>query len=978
MMKPNTKELRTALRAKNPSKSYGSLWIESNPRRDGRFYVHYKECADGIPFDQFCNEYGINSDYISTSERVVTESETIQGVNRLKNNTIQRLEYGNNSQIISDYARKITAPFEVAQSLIRPIDWYEVNQRKVRTPSFQIGCKHFIPNQKNDKGEKTTLKFWVYTVHNYLFPLHHLGDKARDRRLLENKKHFVFCEGENDVNCFNYHFQDTPFFAVTVGGVQAWTKATEQKKYLNELLPNAKWITLFDNDLAGNSTIVEGTVRAHVFKNENKGFDVCDAFQKYPNAKELILLALNDATIDKSITINVDNYIGEKFDEVVDYIANSRKVLIHANTGTGKTYFVGNMANEITFQKLGIQRIIYVVPRRLLSMDISKDLTKRGVSAIILKRSHAKCDLLDYKVVITTVDSLPLLDTLLDSSLVVLDEPQKHESDMSFRIVPRNILSRLDFAAKVVAITATPNLDLYKILGFSYMRVNAEKRTKHVKVTFLSFDKMTYVAAILGQIKGKTAILLQDKSDLYEIQRALPHLESIVICADTVEHVMTQDLAQFDLFLCTSVVDAGINFHFHIDTFIAPFATRVCDLAQFVGRNRTDLERNLIALRKNSEKEPEKMGTSNFFKAAAQIQKCCDTCNESQNDIPYEKYDRKPMETVYTYYNNNMYCIDYLTLANNCYVHPLTFDEMFERLRGFDDAFQSFEIRTGFENIQLEQLAKEEAKVTRKEREAVKIEVLQQISNDVETFCQVIANGTKSESLKEQIEIHCKLHPKAEINLINKDCQYSQVLAVGEKLVKQYVDIVQFHTPKSTAFLGLPELQKTRFKAVLMTQLQLKDTKSGKEHVLRREKLKGLKTVLESLKASKTIDLKQFVKAVEKHGIYGDEIDRKATHLDAKLLRIYEIYDYDEIRDDVTDNLTGLRLKKAWTLDAIKAIYDGESDFIEIQDAEKLAKKSEMKAIRQNEKDDKIALKNYDKLEKFKQKFAEKLEKKSA
>jgi hypothetical protein len=213
------------------------------------------------------------------------------------------------------------------------------------------------------------------------------------------------------------------------------------------------------------------------------------------------------------------------------------------------------------------------------------------------------------------------------------------------------------------------------------------------------------------------------------------------------------------------------------------------------------------------------------------------------------------------------------------------------------------------------------------------------------------------------------LHPEAEINLINEGCQYSQVLTIGEKLVKQYVDIVQFHTPKSSAFLGLTELQKTRFKAVLMTQLQLKDTKSGKEHVLRREKLKNLKTVLADLRYKHITDLKLFVKAVEKHGIYGDEIDRKATHLDAKLLRIYEIYDYEEIRDDVTDNLTGLRLKKAWTLDAIKAIYDGDGIFWENR-AELEDVADYKKDQKQTAKDEKIALKNAEKLEKLKEKDA--------
>ncbi len=182
-------------------------------------------------------------------------------------------------------------------------------------------------------------------------------------------------------------------------------------------------------------------------------------------------------------------------------------------------------------------------------------------------------------------------------------------------------------------------------------------------------------------------------------------------------------------------------------------------------------------------------------------------------------------------------------------------------------------------------------------------------------FCQAVANVTKSKKLKDKIIGTFGVNESVVIS--------TELVAKSEKIVSRYMSVLEYHTPQSTDFLSLTDSEAAQMKAVLMTQsdLNLNSSEGTPLQTERRHKTIELKRKLAKLKHNDVTDLNKLLKAVESCGIYGDEIDRKMTRLDAKLLRIYELYQYDEIRDG-KKNLIGLRLQKAWTLEAIKNAYD--------------------------------------------------------
>jgi Helicase conserved C-terminal domain/Type III restriction enzyme, res subunit len=641
-------ELRQALRAKYPQSKFQSVYLSKTPYQ-GEYTVYYASQGIQMPFTAFCDHFGIDPQSIKTEaiEILDEDNNALKGVNQFKKNILSDVGYLPKhsllyKKIIADYAVKCSIPMDYAETIIRPVEWVRyVNDpsKKHYKPAYLIGSHFFTPDSVNAIGELHTAKMPVYTVHNLLYPLFHLTDKKRDERLLEGKEHFILLEGQNDCNAFNYHFKDTIYFAVTVGGVKNWINAKIQLDYLKSLRPSALFFTLFDNDDAGLGTELPFATKllwTTLFKTElKKGFDVCDAFQTFPNAKALILKELqtvrtqvenekaflaeceaeapvlvkqtkrtairtntyNDEVRYKSII--VDKYLDEKRNELIHNLLDAKRLLIHGHTELGKTTLFKNLSEDKRLMELlNIQHIILVTPRVMLADEMYK--SSDSIHTVLARGRHfSVTDITpENKLIITNIDNIGKLTAILPKSLLIVDESHKATSDSSFRNQQNVLFDILHLAPYVIMMTATPDMNICNYLNFSYLHCSSLYRTQHkkFKVYYIPFEKnKDYLPCYLSNIaerKHQRHLVYQDSKDLLEIaaQKCTEMgLKSVIITRETCQQLVQEGLEKlekYDVLLCTSIADAGIDLKFKIDCVHTPFHMNTRDIVQAMGRGR--------------------------------------------------------------------------------------------------------------------------------------------------------------------------------------------------------------------------------------------------------------------------------------------------------------------------------------------------------------------------------------------------------
>jgi hemerythrin-like domain-containing protein len=673
-------------------------------------------------------------------------------------------------------------------------------------------------------------------------------------------------------------------------------------------------------------------------KERQKVIEIENNYKKIENQKHLISKYLSSGCL------NVDRYISEKKDILIDFLCGFDRVLLHANTNTGKTYFVGTLINETTFQLLGIDRIIYVVPRRLLGSDIANELSKIVNTAFIDGSANQSeiAHALMCKIVVVTMDSLTKFDNVLSSSLLVLDEIQKNESDTTFRSAPNNILERLHIPKKVLAITATPNIVLYKELGFQYIYLNSLNRNKGVRTRFVNFDKLvgkenkaTYKEMICREIEstqGKCVVLLNNKTDLQIIKDTIVSKKCVLITSDTYESVLQNDvsnkekISDFDVILCTSILDAGVNLRFHIEKFITKFDTKTYDAVQLLGRDRIGIINELVILRKTVFDFIPPKAQPSFERVVYEAQLQSSILNECQNlNNLYNDNSKQDAvkygESRYVFFSklNNRYETDYFALGNDCYTHPQSETDYFAALQNYDNAFKEMSIEyIDFKIDTKQDLADNLEAVTtdvKNNNDCAKQKAIELIASDLKGVANTVSKFTKNVNLKKRLE---PIKGASSIEIDNETRPFA------EKALSKYVNINECFEVKNTAFLGMSELDYKSFKSVLLTQIELKaDPKTLTPLELKRQKAtKSLQKMLTELRKKHVTSISKYIKVVENCSINGIETTEKLETLEGKLQRIFELFDFERIEKD--GFLTGLELKQRWSLDLIESVFDCE------------------------------------------------------
>jgi hypothetical protein len=711
--KPNIHGLRNELRARYPSSKFQTVYLSKNSF-NGEYTVYYASKRIKLPFSQFCEQFEIDATAIEKEVVYALQerSDLPKSVNQMKANVLFDVGFLPKhavlyKKIISDYAAKCSIPIDYAETLIRPVEWVRYandTSKKIYKPAYLIGSHFFTPNSKNSKNELYTAKMPVYTVDNYLFPLLHLNDSKRDEDLLDGKEHFVLLEGQNDCNCFNYHFKDTIYFAVTVGGVKNWTGANVQLEYLRSLRPDAQFFTLFDNDHAGKTTLLPFATTVHwnsIFKVELKeGFDVCDAFQSFSHAKDSILSELSRVFLATMPARKILGKLGDYLSTVLENhnipidIAHFKNTIVISNTGSGK----GRIIEQLC--KKGIN--ICVFPLNMVVEQMTARIKGAGCNVFAYHGTGPILESLSTNHAITTTyASFPKLvrklyekygAAFLKEINILWDEFQNFTTSASPNFMLGDLnrcINLFDKFASFTGFTGTfvPNTHPF-LASLSRFEIDIPIKKPILDMFVCDNTILSIIEKVRKHVANgeKVAILLNDKgAKLDKLVAGLKDIKIAVLNSDTKDSIDFQSIVKDEkvsddvkVIISTTVLKEGANVLNEIDhVYIDSKRFNLYDIWQFINRFRTSIKTGMLEVHIMCTKMEafEKVAAFDFYAEANKIrednQSIIDTISKIHDAALKEKFldAYKLMDGVPIYYNeiDNALEIDELYLNFLCY-----------------------------------------------------------------------------------------------------------------------------------------------------------------------------------------------------------------------------------------------------------------------------------------------------------------------
>jgi hypothetical protein len=504
------------------------------------------------------------------------------------------------------------------------------------------------------KTKKQT--FFFQNSGHYVFGLSNLPTEQRNRFTL------FITEGEDDTNCINANLQNFGYCAITGGSAAA----TFGENWIEKLKQEFKSVVSFlDNDAAGHKNSLRNAkkyglpfVEFNQFPELTACKDICDIYQKHgveklktvcDFAKKFKNCVVSDNEslaphLADVLKLDIGNYLADKTDYLKLLTGLYPKMLLQSKTGTGKTTFIIDLAKDKAFlNALGVERILFAVPRCAIGEQMElKKCQERGVNAVFVNGKTGYDDIeaaahSDFS--IWTFDQLPKAKRLLSTSLLVIDELHKLESDNSFRgDVCDNLFALLPSAKRVLAMSATPIFEMCigdqlnekhigderNLLNFKLLQVQSQHRQiKNLQPIYYDARKrqmdalMHHVEHVANVDEGKAVIFLNDVKKL-ETAADLIHARLGVGAATILSSKTPQYSEENDIYrrlkngealpddlkfiLCTSFADCGVDFDFPVSSVAFFGKTNTADLTQGMARPRHkgDVNANLNVYRYKS------------------------------------------------------------------------------------------------------------------------------------------------------------------------------------------------------------------------------------------------------------------------------------------------------------------------------------------------------------------------------------------
>jgi hypothetical protein len=375
-----------------------------------------------------------------------------------------------------------------------------------------------------------------------------------------------------------------------------------------------------------------------------EGKDICDLYQHKTATKDgktLLLESLIESyTLTKPTAYSLTTkYLSSKSkyldasqkDLVFGILIRSKKLMVQAPTGAGKTTLIKAMFDDLLSRLNGVERLIFCVPTLAILEQIKADLTASNTDFCSLSGSTTNemwNEAAHAKIILTTqkqIENIP--KTSIQTSCLIIDETHTLTNDVSYRYDTCYTAFKAAQTAKYcLCLSATPPA-YYSNFGFEYLKLDVAQTQKKT-VNFIKFEAekaSERASATLQFIKEKskegTVAVFQNDVDSHENYVELlerdglkctiisskearykdenPHYQSIVK-----DGVFDGDV---DVVFFTSLLEAGVSIKSNVQNLLCLSKVDTDQLAQIIARFRhtdtTNSELNIFIASKYDGKD---------------------------------------------------------------------------------------------------------------------------------------------------------------------------------------------------------------------------------------------------------------------------------------------------------------------------------------------------------------------------------------
>lgn len=272
---------------------------------------------------------------------------------------------------------------------------------------------------------------------------------------------------------------------------------------------------------------------------------------------------VNYSRFEPHAIYEIDGHIGEGHEGVRDIFAfalDGKNSLFLADTGLGKTYSCINKAKEVV-NAIDV-KILFVLPNSSNVAQVSQEYDVKGVWG---EKSNVNKALEDEKIVVMTWNKFAKIKKEnLHNCIAMFDEVHQTLTEMYRSDIIVKVMSRIPYCKAKIDITATPNKLNFKDYSF----ICQYKDTNKIKVNPYIYDKYDLSHVIDTILESKKCIVqINNIADLTFIKESIKYEKTCgIVTSDNKEEseimnsiIETSSLGKYDVLLCTTCINAGIN-----------------------------------------------------------------------------------------------------------------------------------------------------------------------------------------------------------------------------------------------------------------------------------------------------------------------------------------------------------------------------------------------------------------------------------
>lgn len=285
-------------------------------------------------------------------------------------------------------------------------------------------------------------------------------------------------------------------------------------------------------------------------------------------------LNFTDYLISYKHTIAIQSYVSEAIPNILEYADSYGRIIVKAETGTGKTYAV---INEIHKHQTDA-RILIVAPLTMIVEQQAKTNTK-GVYLTGKSVFDERVKALESNLCFMTYEQgarfLAYDEDTVVFDYVIIDEVHNLITANSYKHNVILDLTESFQSRKLIGLTATP-LQVFNKLGFELIEVKAKKQTPtDVEIRYSNLDPYKIAINHLLNVKSKTIVRLNSRKTLIALKSYLTQQTNLYNPSEVVvfnsdkdikngkDFQFVADQEQFEdsvkVVLTTSIIDEGVN-----------------------------------------------------------------------------------------------------------------------------------------------------------------------------------------------------------------------------------------------------------------------------------------------------------------------------------------------------------------------------------------------------------------------------------